>query len=99
MTNEVIPLTEAKAKLSEYAERVETGHERVTVTRNGRRSFVMIAADDLEGLEETLELLSDPVAMREIREAMAEIERGETVPWEQVKAEMEQRRADDAVSS
>ena len=94
MTNETVPLTEAKARLSEYAERVESQHERVMVTRNGRPSFVMIAADDLDGLEETLEILSDPEAMESLRRSQEEMARGETIPWEQVKAEMDAGRAD-----
>lgn len=94
MTNETVPLTEAKAKLSEFAERVESQHERVLVTRNGRPSFIMIAADDLEGLEETLEILSDPDAMASLRRSQAEMDRGESIPWESVKAEMDARRAD-----
>ena len=94
MSHETVPLTVAKAKLSEYAERVEGHHERVTVTRNGRPSFVMIAADDLESLEETLDILSDPEAMASLRRSEEEIARGETIPWDDVKAEMDARRAD-----
>lgn len=92
MSNDTIPLTEAKAKLSEYAERVESQHARVTVTRNGRPSFVMIAADDLESLEETLEIMSDPGTMAELRQAEEDIAAGRTIPWEQVKREEDERR-------
>jgi prevent-host-death family protein len=53
---EVIPFSEAKAHLSELAERVEVEHERVLVTRNGKPSFVLMSLDDLEALEETLDI-------------------------------------------
>lgn len=92
MSNDTIPLTEAKAKLSEYAERVEVEHQRVTVTRNGRPSFVMIAADDLESLEMTLEIMSDPVAMAALREADEDIAAGRTIPLDQVLREEAERR-------
>ena len=64
---------------SEFADRAEREHERVVVTRNGRPSVVLISYEDLEALEETLDILSDPDALAEIREAEAEIERGEVV--------------------
>jgi antitoxin YefM len=92
MSNETVPLSEAKAKLSEYAARVEDGHERVTVTRNGRPSFVMVAADDLESLEETLALLSDPDAMASIRAGQEEAARGRTIPLDDVLREEDRRR-------
>lgn len=66
-------LADVKAKLSEMVDRVEYTHDRITVTRNGRPAAVLISPDELDSLEETLELLSDPVAMAELRDARAEI--------------------------
>ena len=78
MKNDTLPLAEIKARLSEIVDRVERRHERVTLTRNGRPAAVLISPDDLDALEDTLEILSDPEAMREI-EPRKEIARGETV--------------------
>jgi antitoxin YefM len=39
---------------------------------------VVISVEDLEGLEETLEILSDPRLMRRIRKAQAEVNAGVT---------------------
>jgi antitoxin YefM len=52
-------------------------HERVVITRHGRREAVVISADDLDALEETLDLLSDPAAMRDIAEGREAAARGE----------------------
>ena len=79
MKNDTLPLAEIKARLSEIVDRVERRHERVTLTRNGRPAAVLISPDDLDALEDTLEILSDPEAMREIEQARKEIARGETV--------------------
>ena len=49
-------------------DRVESQHERVMVTRNGKPAAVISSPDDLAELEERLEILSDPIAMSEIRE-------------------------------
>ena len=67
--NELLSLADAKAHLSEIVESVETEHRRVVITKHGRPSAVVLAVADLEGLEETLHILSDPEAMADIREA------------------------------
>jgi prevent-host-death family protein len=74
--SETVPLAEVKAKLSEMVDKVTGTHERVTITRHGRREAVLIAADDLDALEETLDILSDADAMQEITEARADAARG-----------------------
>jgi hypothetical protein len=47
------------------------------ITLNGRPEAVIISVSDLETIEETLDLLSTPGAIDEIRTAEAEIARGE----------------------
>ncbi len=88
-----MPLSEAKARLSEVAEDVDRTHDRVHITRNGREYVVLISAEDLESLEATIELLSDPAAMARIREAEAAVARGETTSAEEMATLMAQRRA------
>lgn len=75
----VEPLRNVRDHLSEFVDRAEREHERVVVTRNGRPAAVLIGYDDLAGLEETLDILSDPDALGEIRQAEAEVARGEGV--------------------
>lgn len=64
---------------SEVVDRVELHHERVVVTRNGHAAAVLISPDDLAALEETLEVLSDPEGLADIREADAAYLRGDVV--------------------
>lgn len=81
-----LPLSEVKARLSEIAEEVARTHERVQVTRNGRDYIVLLAAEDLESLEATLELLSDPEAQSRIRSAEQDIEHGDVLDEGAVRA-------------
>ncbi|MBS9535300.1 type II toxin-antitoxin system Phd/YefM family antitoxin [Mycobacterium sp. M1] len=74
-----MPLSEVKARLSEIAEDVAATHERVQITKNGRSYVVLLAAEDLESIEATLELLSDPAAMARVAESERDIERGEVL--------------------
>jgi antitoxin YefM len=72
-----LPLAEVKSHLSELINRVSSQHERVTVTVHGRPSAVLLAVDDLESLEETIAILSDSEAMRQLAQAEAEIAGGQ----------------------
>ena len=84
--SETLPLAEIKARLSEIVDKVEGQHERVTLTRNGRPAAVLISPEDLEALEDTLELLSDPQAVREIEHARREIAEGKGLKVDELRA-------------
>ena len=72
----ILPLSELKARLSEIAEEVAVTHQRVQVTKNGRGYVVLIAAEDLESMEATLELLADPEAQARIASSERDIAAG-----------------------
>lgn len=74
-----VPLSEAKDKLSGLVEDVDTTHEIITITRHGRPAAVLMSADDLDSLRETLHWLSAPGIRESLAEAEAAIEVGETV--------------------
>jgi antitoxin YefM len=79
---ETLSLSSVKARLSELVDRVQGQHDRVVVTRNGRPVAVLVSQDDLDGLEETLAVMSDPVLLAQVREseqALAEGDQGSTL--------------------
>ncbi len=88
-----MPLGEAKAHLSRLVERVHQHHERVTVTVHGRPSAVLLSPDDLEALEETIAVLSDTEALRQLATSDAELARGEGETEQSLAAAMRSRRA------
>ncbi|WP_322753085.1 type II toxin-antitoxin system Phd/YefM family antitoxin [Frankia sp. Cas3] len=92
MTMTTLPLGEVKAHLSELVGRVNDHHERVTVTVHGRASAVLLAVEDLEQLEETLAILSDPATMRRLADSDAELARGDVVSEEGLAETMRRRR-------
>lgn len=53
--------------------RVDRHHERVTVTVHGRPSAVLLSPDDLAALEETIAVLSDDAAVRQLAASDAEL--------------------------
>ena len=86
-----LPLSEVKAHLSEIAEEVAATHERVRITKNGRDYVVLLAAEDLESIEATLELLSDPEAQRRIERSEEDVARGDVLGEDQVRAMIARR--------
>ncbi len=71
-----VPLGEARNHLSEYVAGVEHTHQRVTITRHGHPAAVLISADDLASIEETLDILGTPGALDAIREGRADAAAG-----------------------
>lgn len=86
-----IPLADAKARLSAVLDEVRDTHERVVITRNGRPEAVIMAVSDLEALEETLDLLSTPGAVEQIRQAEADIAAGKAVDADELRRLLAER--------
>jgi prevent-host-death family protein len=93
-----MPLAEVKARLSAVLDEVHGTHERVVITRNGRPEAVLISVEDLESLEETLDILSTPGAMEQIRSSEQEIARGDAIGAEDLRRLLAERRRTEAGS-
>jgi antitoxin YefM len=86
-----IPLVDAKARLSAVLDEVRDTHERVVITRNGRPEAVIMAVSDLAALEETLDLLSTPGVIEQIRQAEADIAAGQAVDADELRRQLAAR--------
>jgi prevent-host-death family protein len=83
-----ISLAEARAAFSRIVESAATTHERFEVTRNGRRAAVVLGADDYDSLLETIAILGDGDILTAITTGLAELESGQTVEPQAVRAAM-----------
>jgi prevent-host-death family protein len=89
---ETLSLAAVKARFSELVDRVERQQDRVVVTRNGKPAAVLISADDLESLEETLAVMSDRSVAAQIRESQKAIDAGERgTSLDDLRADLENR--------
>ena len=66
-------LKDFKNHLSEVVDKVEREHERVVITKHGRPAAVVVSVDDLESLEQTLDIVSRPALIKQIRESLVEL--------------------------
>ncbi|WP_100501393.1 type II toxin-antitoxin system Phd/YefM family antitoxin [Geodermatophilus chilensis] len=84
-------LAAVKAHFSQIIDEVTGTHERVTVTKNGSPVAVILAVEDYESLMETLEVLSDPETVAQIRQAESQMRDGESYDEAQVRAALAAR--------
>jgi antitoxin YefM len=63
----ILPSSEVKARLPELVAGVHDREEEIIVTRNGRPAAMLVNIAEYERLKETLDVLSDPDMMRQIR--------------------------------
>lgn len=88
---QTISVSEAKDKLSQLVDSIDTTHDAVTITRHGRPAVVMISVADLDALQETLALLSDANHADEVAEADADIAAGRTLSLAEVREQLSRR--------
>lgn len=72
----ILPISEVKARLPELVTGVEKREDSVVVTRNGRAAAVLVSHAEYQRIQETLDVLSDPSVMAQIRESRAHFAAG-----------------------
>jgi antitoxin YefM len=92
--SETMSLASVKARFSELVDRVERQQDRVIVTRNGKPAAVLISADDLESLEETLAVMSDRSVAAQVRESEKQAAAAEPgASLDDLRADLDRRRS------
>ena len=82
-----LPIADVRANLSKLVDEAGRTHQRVEVTKNGRRAAVLMSADDYDSLMETLDILGDAATMTDLREA-ASLTDEQWIPGDVVRAEL-----------
>lgn len=72
----ILPLAEAKAKLSQLVSDVAATDEEVTITKNGRAEAVLVSHDEFESWQETMAIVSDHEFLAEVRQGIADLKKG-----------------------
>ncbi|MBS1848635.1 MAG: type II toxin-antitoxin system Phd/YefM family antitoxin [Actinobacteria bacterium] len=84
-----LPIADARAQLSRLIEDATTTHERFEITRNGRRAAVLLAAEDFDIIQETLDVLSDQALLAADRAGRAAVSAGDVLDEAQLAAAMQ----------
>ncbi len=67
--SKTMPISEVKTRLPELVSGVEEREDEIVVTRNGKPAAVLVNYIEYERLKETLDVLSDPLSMRQIAQS------------------------------
>lgn len=70
-----LPLSEAKAKLSELIEKLNASEEEIVITKNGRPAGVLVSPEEYESWKETEAVRADVSLMEEIRRGLSALKR------------------------
>ena len=76
---ETLSLSEAKMKLSELIEKVQSTDAEVVITKNGRPAAVLVSPDEFEGWRETIAIKSDEDLMTEIKKGISVLKKKTSV--------------------
>ncbi|CAN5122637.1 type II toxin-antitoxin system prevent-host-death family antitoxin [soil metagenome] len=73
----IVTFTELRANMAKHFDQVEADRTELVVTRQNHEPVVVIALAELEGMRETLHLLSTPANAEHLLKSIAELEAGE----------------------
>lgn len=89
MTQQVIPVTQARRDLLRIVDEVNEEYSRVDLTKKGKIKASLVSPEYLDSLEETIYTLEH--SMDDIRKAEKELAKGNYVTLEELKKDLKRR--------
>lgn len=86
---QTITLKELRPELPKVVDSIDKKLDRFVVTRHGKPVVVMLGIEDYASLIETLDILTDPQAMAGVKRGMADMKKGKTRSWQEIKRSLE----------
>lgn len=83
-----LPITKARDNFPDIVDRADRLLDEYVITVNGEPKAVLMSVHELESLKETLEIISNPKLMKNLREADNDVEKKNYIPWEDAKKEL-----------
>jgi antitoxin YefM len=83
-----VTATEARKNFFTILQEIETPGVSVVITHEGHPKGVLMSVEEFEGWMETMDIMSDPQEVAEIKEGMKQAERGEVVSFEELTKEL-----------
>jgi len=84
----VIPISQARSTLPQIIDQASALAKRTYISVRGNVKAVIMPADELDSLEATLQILSDPKTMKAIKQGRQDIKKGRLVNWEDISAQI-----------
>ncbi|MBI5582965.1 MAG: type II toxin-antitoxin system Phd/YefM family antitoxin [Deltaproteobacteria bacterium] len=84
LIQEYIPVTKAKSDLLNLIRKLADSDDAFAITKNGVPEAVLISMRKFQGLIETIDILSDEIAMKSLRKSIREANRGQWIAFDEV---------------
>jgi len=83
-TETILPATEARKKFFKILEDVKKPNRVYTVTLDGKPKAVILSSEEYEAWRETVEIMSNPEIVKDLKEAEKDFKAGRYVPLAEV---------------
>lgn len=85
-----VTATQARKDFFKLLEQASKPGHHVTISRQGQENIVVMSEEEFEGWIETLEVMSDPKLVKQLRDYEKEKKAGtlKTIPWSEVKKKL-----------
>ena len=88
MPEKFISITEGRKRLFKIAEEVQRPDTYYTFTVSGKPRVVLMSKQEFDSMLDTMEILSNPETIKDIRKAENDFEKGNYSLWDNVKKEL-----------
>ena len=83
-----ITTVDARRELTKLPEKLGANPATVAVTRRGKPVLAIMTWEDYQTILETLEILSDENAVKQLCRSIQEVKEGKVIPWKDAKARL-----------
>jgi antitoxin YefM len=87
IANDIVPVAEFKVQISKYLNSIKSTGRPMIITQNGKPAGVLLSPDDFD------ELVYQKSLIESINRGLSDIEKGNIFTTEELRAELEKRRA------
>jgi antitoxin YefM len=88
MSSKTLPITEARDSLTDLVNRAANKLDEFVITVNGKPKAVLMSSEEFESWKETIDILSDPELMEDIKRGEEDIKAGRVVSLEELKKDL-----------
>jgi antitoxin YefM len=78
-----VPITQAKAKLLDMVRQIHDTNDTIAITKNGVPEAVLLSMKKFEGFLETIDILSDPETMQQLKGSAKDIKEGRLIDFDE----------------
>ena len=87
ISNDIVPVAEFKVRISKYLNSIKSTGRPMVITQNGKPAGVLLSPDDFD------ELIYQKSLIESINRGLSDIEKGNVFTTEELRAELDKRRA------